>query len=79
MQGLSVMSDKASATTSYLTAGATTAGGLLSLSEWAIIIGILATVATFGLNYWVQSRSLRMRELEHAAQMKKLGVDGSDQ
>ena len=73
------MSDKASATTSYVTAGATAAGGLLSLSQWAIIIGIIATLATFALNYWVQTRSLRMRELEHAAQMKKLRADGSDQ
>gem|GEM_PF-4515531 len=67
------MSDKASATTSYLTAGATTAGGLLSMSEWALLIGILATVATFALNYWVQIRNLRMREREHAAHMKMYG------
>jgi hypothetical protein len=70
--GLKVMSDKVTATSSYVTAGATTAGGLLSLSEWAIVIGILATVATFGLNYWVQTRNLRMAEREHQARMAQL-------
>lgn len=70
--GLKVMSDKVTATSSYVTAGATTAGGLLSLSEWAILIGILATVATFGLNYWVQTRNLRMAEREHQARMAQL-------
>ena len=66
------MSDKVTAISSYVTAGATTAGGLLSLSEWAILIGILATVATFGLNYWVQTRNLRMAEREHQARMAQL-------
>ena len=66
------MSDKVTATSSYVTAGATTAGGLLSLSEWAIVIGILATVATFGLNYWVQTRNLKMAEREHQARMAQL-------
>jgi hypothetical protein len=70
--GLKVMSDKVTAISSYVTAGATTAGGLLSLSEWAILIGILATVATFGLNYWVQTRNLRMAEREHQARMAQL-------
>lgn len=66
------MSDKAAATTSYVTAGTTAVGGLLSLSEWAIVIGIIATIATFGLNYWVQIRSLKMAEREHQARMKRL-------
>ena len=66
------MSDRTVATTSYVTASATAAGGLLTLSEWAILIGILATIATFALNFWVQIRSLRMREREHSAQMKRL-------
>jgi len=70
-----LMSDKATTTTSYLTAGATTAGGLLSLSEWALLIGIIATVATFALNYWVQIQSLKMAEREHKAKMKKLGEE----
>ncbi len=70
--GLKVMSEKVTATSSYVTAGATTAGGLLSLSEWAIVIGIFATLATFGLNYWVQTRNLKMAEREHQARMAQL-------
>lgn len=65
------MSDKATSVSSYITAGTTVSLGFLSLSEWAILIGIIATIATFGLNYWVQTRKLRMAEREHQARMTK--------
>lgn len=70
--GFRIMSDKATAVSSYATAGTTAGLGFMSLSEWAIVIGILATVATFGLNYWVQTRNLRMAEREHQARMAQL-------
>lgn len=65
-----IMSEKLTAGGSYITAGATTGVGILSLSEWAVIIGILATLATFALNYVVQVRKLKMEEREHQARMK---------
>lgn len=69
--GTRLMSEKVTAGGSYIAAGATTGVGLLSLSEWAVVIGILATVATFVLNYVVQVRKLKMDEREHEARMKQ--------
>lgn len=70
-EGTRLMSEKVTASGSYITAGATTGVGLLSLSEWAVVIGILATIATFVLNYVVQVRKLKMDEREHEARMKQ--------
>jgi len=69
--GARIVSEKVTAGSSYITAGATTGVGLLSLSEWAIVIGILATIATFALNYVVQVRKLKMEEREHEARMRQ--------
>ncbi|MCD9181525.1 HP1 family phage holin [Escherichia coli] len=36
---------------SYSFGGLTAMGGILSLNDWAVIIGILCTVGTFGINW----------------------------
>lgn len=67
--GFKIMSDKAVTAVSYTTSGGSFFVGALSLSEWAAIAGIIGVAATWGLNYWVQSRRLKMEEREHQARM----------
>ncbi len=31
-------------------------GGILSLNDWAVIIGILCTVGTFGINWYYKRK-----------------------
>ncbi|MGX5913938.1 HP1 family phage holin [Aliidiomarina sp. Khilg15.8] len=54
----------ATTNTAY-TVGAVTAGaGALTLSDWALIVGIFGTLATLVMNYYYQRRRLRI-EAEH--------------
>lgn len=76
--GRKPMSEQVTSNVSYGTAGATFFAGALSLSDWALIIGILATIATLALNAWVQRKRLKMEEREHQARMslhKKAGAE----
>ncbi|HFU1811234.1 TPA: phage holin family protein [Escherichia coli] len=45
---------------SYITGadigGLTAMGGILSLNDWAVIIGILCTVGTFGINWYYKRK-----------------------
>lgn len=54
----------ATTNTAY-TVGAVTAGaGALTLSDWALIVGIVGTIATLLMNFFFQKRRLRI-EAEH--------------
>lgn len=50
-------------TNAAVTVGAVTAGaGALTLSDWALIIGIIGTIATVIMNWFFQARRLRVDE-----------------
>ena len=67
--------DRTTTTMSYTASGATAAGGLLSLNDWALIIGIVCAVATLLLNAWYQKRK-DSRDIElHKAQMAQINDD----
>jgi len=55
---------------SYGTAGGTFLVGAFGVSEWAAIVGMLFAAATWGLNWWVQRRRLKMEQIEHEARMR---------
>lgn len=42
---------------SYTSAGGTLVAGL-TLNEWAMIVGIVATIASFGLNWYYKQKHL---------------------
>ncbi|HAG0868420.1 TPA: hypothetical protein G8127_004875 [Salmonella enterica] len=44
---------------SYSFGGLTAMGGILSLNDWAVIIGILCTVGTFGINWYYKRKRQR--------------------
>lgn len=41
---------------SYWVGGLTTMSGVLSLNDWAIIIGIACTIGTFGVNWYYKRK-----------------------
>ncbi|WP_456319161.1 HP1 family phage holin [Klebsiella grimontii] len=41
---------------SYWVGGLTTMGSVLSLNDWAIIIGIVCTIGTFGVNWYYKRK-----------------------
>ncbi|EJN5847209.1 phage holin family protein, partial [Salmonella enterica] len=41
---------------SYSFGGLTAMGGILSLNDWAVIVGILCTVGTFGINWYYKRK-----------------------
>ena len=41
---------------SYWVGGLTTMGGVLSMNDWAIIIGIVCTIGTFGVNWYYKRK-----------------------
>lgn len=41
---------------SYWAGGITAMGGVLSLNDWAMIIGIACTVGTFGVNWYYKRK-----------------------
>jgi hypothetical protein len=63
------MPDQVTTGASYTAAGGTFVIGAFGVSEWAAIGGLLFAAATWGLNYWVQTRRLKMEEREHQARM----------
>lgn len=44
---------------SYSFGGLTAMGGILSLNDWAVIVGILCTVGTFGITGTTSAKSAR--------------------
>ncbi|HHQ4306210.1 TPA: phage holin family protein [Serratia fonticola] len=48
--------DKAREWLSYWVGGITAMGGVLSLNDWAMIIGIACTVGTFGVNWYYKRK-----------------------
>ena len=50
---------------SYLVGGSTTVGGIVSLNEFAIIIGIICTVGTFFVNWYYKKKEREDRLNEH--------------
>lgn len=44
---------------SYTSAGGTLVAGL-TLNEWAMIVGIVATIASFGLNWYYKYKHLQL-------------------
>ena len=41
---------------SYWFGGLTTMGGVLYLTDWAVIIGITCTIGTFGVNWYYKRK-----------------------
>lgn len=60
--------DRATTATSYTVSAGTAGAGLLSLNEWALILGIVFAALTFGVNWWYQKRrevqALEMMQVE---------------
>ncbi|NDO80402.1 hypothetical protein CJP72_06305 [Citrobacter sp. NCU1] len=56
---------------SYWFGGITTMGGVLSLNDWAIIIGIVCTVGTFGINWYYKRKEREDRLNGNAPSVQK--------
>ncbi len=61
-EGETMRMDKYSSGSSYWLGGITAAFGALSLNEWAIIIGIVCTIGTFGVNWHYKRKEFQLRE-----------------
>lgn len=48
--------DKVREGLSYWAGGITAMGGVLSLNDWAMIIGIACTAGTFGINWYYKHK-----------------------
>ncbi|WP_140187787.1 phage holin family protein [Providencia stuartii] len=56
------MHEKYSSPFSYALGVITTAAGALSLDQWAVLIGIVCTVATFLVNWYYKRKEFKLRE-----------------
>lgn len=56
------MHEKYSSPFSYALGVITTAAGALSLDQWAVLIGIICTVATFLVNWYYKRKEFKLRE-----------------
>lgn len=54
--------ERYSSGSSYWFGGITTMLGALSLNEWAVLIGIICTVGTFGVNWHYKRKEFQLRE-----------------
>jgi hypothetical protein len=62
--------DRATTATSYTVSVGTAGAGLLSLNEWALLLGIIFAALTFAVNWWYQKRR-EIHDLEmHAIERK---------
>lgn len=67
---ISPIMDRATTATSYTVSVGTAGAGLLSLNEWALLLGIIFAALTFVVNWWYQKRR-EIHELEmHAIERK---------
>lgn len=69
---ISDMAEKVSTPAAYTISTGTATAGMLGIGDWAVIIGILGTIATVLMNWYFNRRRLEMEEREHNARMKKL-------
>ncbi len=78
---ISDMAEKVSTPAAYTISTGTATAGMLGIGDWAVIIGILATIATFVMNWYFNRRRTLMEERdkqvrlemdrrEHQARMK---------
>lgn len=70
--------DRTISTASYTVSGATAAGGLLSLNNIALLLGIIFTVVTFALNWWYQHRKHQLI-IEKTEQENRLSREKAEQ
>ena len=56
------MNEKYSSPFSYALGVITTTAGALSLDQWAVLIGIICTVATFLVNWYYKRKEFKLRE-----------------
>lgn len=68
--------DRATTATSYTVSAGTAGAGLLSLNEWALILGIVFAALTFAVNWWYQKRR-EVQEIE-LRNIEKLYKDAHD-
>lgn len=62
------MSDRAATAGSYVTSGATTVFGVMTVQEWVTVIGLAFMAATFIVNWYYKHRDdKRKAELAKAA------------
>ncbi len=75
------MAERVSTPAAYTISTGTATAGMLGIGDWAMIIGILATIATFVMNWYFNRRRTLMEERdkqvrlemdrrEHQARMK---------
>lgn len=68
---ISDMAEKVSTPAAYTVSTGTATAGMLGIGDWAVIIGILGTIATVVMNWYFSRRRLDMEEREHQARMKQ--------
>ncbi len=59
------MPDKYSSPTAYAWGLITSAFGVLSLDQWAIVAGIICTVGTFLVNWYYKRKEFQLKAGEH--------------
>ncbi len=68
---ISDVAEKLSTPAAYTVSTGTATAGMLGIGDWAVIIGILGTIATVVMNWYFSRRRLDMEEREHQARMKQ--------
>lgn|GEM_PF-4363617 len=69
------MADKFATSASYTVSGATVVGGALSLSDIALFVGIIGTLATLFLTWYFKKRSDEREQSKHLIEMAKLQAE----
>jgi hypothetical protein len=69
------VADKFATSASYTVSGATVVGGALSLSDIALVIGIIGTIATLVLTWYFKKRSDHREQIRHEIELKKLDAE----
>lgn len=59
------MSDKYSGPTAYTWGLITSVLGVLSLDQWAVLIGIVCTIGTFFINWYYRRKEYQIKAGEH--------------
>lgn len=69
------MAEKFATSASYTVSGATVVGGALSLSDIALFVGIIGTLATLFLTWYFKKRSDEREQIRHEIELKKLDAE----
>jgi len=69
------VADKFATSASYTVSGATVVGGALSLSDIALFVGIIGTLATLFLTWYFKKRSDEREQSKHLIEMAKLQAE----